>query len=278
MQERIQKLQAKMELGLEEINQVPDPIRRYDLSIKLLSSTIEELKAFIATYSFQDKDEEINYFRNVAPVFYSKDFYFIKVYEIEILKRTTSRENLRLIYDQELKEIDYFFARNNEFCRYYYAGAAYLDDRIFSRHNGKNWPLDGLSPVLDSNFSIASHKISWIIANEKYRCYLEKEMDRLNRPNSAMDQDISSDVWTWERSKSDATELVVCLQLSEGIYVNGLPASAAQLTKKFEDLLTADLKDFKNLDYANRSRKKDLTPFMNSMIRKYVDRATRLNK
>ncbi len=278
MQERIQKLQAKMELGLEEINQVPDPIQRYDLSIKLLSSTIEELKAFIATYSFQDKDEEINYFRNVAPVFYSKDFYFIKVYEIEILKRTTSRENLRLIYDQELKEIDHFFARNNEFCRYYYTAAAFLDDRIFSRHSGKNWPLDGLSPVLDTNFSIASYKISWIIANEKFRCYLEKEMNRLNRPGSSMDQDFSSDVWTWEGSKSDATELVVCLQLSEGIYVNGLPASAAQLTKKFEDLLAADLKDFKNLDYANRSRKKDLTPFMNGMIRKYIDRATRLNK
>src|SRR5260221_841507 len=83
MQERIQQLQANMELGLEETNLIPDPVQRYDRCVKLISKAIDELKGLIASYTFQSTDEEIYYFKTACPVFYSKHFYFIKVYDIE---------------------------------------------------------------------------------------------------------------------------------------------------------------------------------------------------
>src|SRR5579859_6949512 len=165
MQEEIRKLQARMEVELEEIGRVGNPIERYTLSITRVHHSIQELRAFLGSYTFENKNEEINYFRSVCPEFYSKHFYFTKVYNIELLKSSTSKESLRSVYEHDLKEIDLFFIHNNDFCRYYFSGSTYLDEQLFTRHDGNRWPYDDLSPVMDSNFSIASYKVSWIIAN-----------------------------------------------------------------------------------------------------------------
>ena len=182
MQDRIQQLQANMELGLEETNLIPDPIQRYDRSIKLISKAIEDLKSFIGSYAFQNTAEEILYFKTLCSVFYSPHFYFTKVYDIELLKRSAGRKNLHRRYDHDLKEIELFFAKNNDLCKYHYAGLTYLDEQLFTRKNGHQWIIEDLSPVIDANFTLASYKVSWIIANQKYRCYLEKELKRLDDP------------------------------------------------------------------------------------------------
>jgi hypothetical protein len=278
MESSINSFYQGLSKTLDSLVAEPDPIKRHDQSVKAIHQALANLKTFLHLNPIQTVMEEIQYFKYLAPLFYSEYFYHIKAYDVELLKRSTSKENIRAVLDHDLKEIDLFFARNADFCKYYHIGTTYLDEQIFTRHDGNRWPLDDLSFVIDTNFCLASYKISWILANEKYRRYLEQEIERLNNPENIIEQALNRDIWTWKGSKSDATELIVCMQLSEGIYINGRPASAAQLAEKFEKLLAMDLKDLKNLDYANRSRKKDMTPFMNGMIKKFLDRAIRLNK
>jgi len=279
MQEVFQQLQAKFELSLEETNLNPDPVERYDRCVKLVGRAIEELKGTVASQSFQSKDEEIYYFKSVCPVFYSKHFYFIKVYDIELLKCSTGKKSLRWKYDHDLREIELFFSQNRELCKYFYGNLTYLDEQLFTRTDGRLGVIEDLSPVIDPNFTLASYKFSWIIANQKYRIYLEKELNELDHPQeSKIGQDPEKDVITLGVSKSYLAEEIVALQLAELIYVNGRPASLAWLTERAEILLHTDLKDFKSLDYANRNRKKELTPLLTSMIKKYMDRASRLNK
>ena len=280
MQEVIQQLQANMELSLEETNLIPDPVQHYDRCIKLVSKAIEELKGLVRLYIFQNVDEEIHYFKSVCPVFYSKHFYFIKVYDIELLKCSAGKKNLRWKYDHDLREIELFFAQNRDLSKYYYGSLTYLDEQLFTRRKGHQGVIEDLSPVIDANFTLASYKISWIIANQKYRCYLEKELKRLDAPlgDTIDSSTVDRDKVTLGSTKSYLAEEIVALQLAELIYVNGQPASLAWLTEKAEQVLHTDLKDFKSLDYANRSRKKDLTPLLTSMIKKFLDRANRLNK
>lgn len=279
MQEVIQHLQANMELSLEEANLIPDPVQRYERCIKLVSDVIGELKRLIASYTFQSIDEETHYFKTLCPVFYSKHFYFIKVFDIELLKRSASKKNLRRKYDHDLREIELFFGQNRELSKYYYGRLTNLDEQLFTRQNGHQGVIEDLSPVIDANFTLASYKISWIIANQKYRYYLEKELNRLDHPDQNWQARHSDkDVITLGVSKSYLVEEIVALQLAGIIYVNGQPASLAWLTEQAELLLHTDLKDFKSLDYANRSRKKELTPLLTGMIKKYLDRANRLNE
>lgn len=279
MKEVIQQLQANMELSLEETNLIPDPVQRYDRCIKLVGKAIEELKGLIGSYTFQNAEEEIHYFKSVCPVFYSKHFYFIKVCDIELLKCSTGKKNLRWKYEHDLREIELFFIQNRDLCKYYYGSLTYLDEQLFTRRNGHQGIIEDLSPVIDPNFTLASYKVSWIIANQKYRCFLEKELKRLDNPLGDIDTPSGegSDKVTLGSSKSNLVEEIVALQLAGLILVNGEPASLAWLTKKAEQALNTDLKDFKSLDYANRGRK-DMTPLLTTMIKLYNDRAKRLNK
>lgn len=280
MQEQIQKLQAKMDMELDEMSQLADPIERYVFSIKAVIGTIEELKTFISAYQFQDKKEEINYFRVISPNFFSKYFYFLKVYNIELLKKSTSKDNLRMVYDHELKGIDLFFTRNDDFCRQYYLGSPFQDERAFIRHSdASQWALDDLAPVIDDSFTVASYKVSWIIANQRYRLYLEREMRRMAVPESeGPEKQEDTDTYEFKGTKSSLVEAVTSIQASGVLWINGKPSTLVQLAEKAEKLFSTDLKDISHLDYSNRLRKKELHPFLNSLIKAYIDRANRLNE
>ncbi|WP_431217156.1 RteC domain-containing protein [Puia sp. P3] len=279
MQEVFQQLQANMELSLEETNLIPDPVDRYGRCIKVVCQAIDEIKGLISSYIFQTADEEIHYFKDICPVFYSKHFYFTKIYDIELLKRSAGKKNLRWKYDHDLREIELFFIQNQGLTKYFYGSLTYLDEQLFTRRNGHQGIVEDLSPVIDPNLTLSTYKVSWIIANQKYRSYLQKELHRLDHPTEYIgDNKTRKDVISLGVSKSYLAEEIVAIQLAELIYVNGQPASLAWLTEQAELLLHTDLKDFKSLDYANRNRKKELTPLLTSMIKKYMDRANRLNK
>jgi len=279
MQEVFQQLQAKMELSLEETNLIPDPVERYGRCIKLVSESIDEIKGIFSSYTIRTLEEEIHYFKDICPVFYSRHFYLTKVYDIELLKRSAGKKNLRWKFDHDLREIELFFTQNQGLSKYFFGNLTYLDEQLFTRRNGQQGLIEDLSPVIDPNFTLATYKVSWIIANQKYRSYLQKELHRLDHPDENTEENkMRRDVISLGVSKSYLAEEIVALQLSELIYVNGQPASLAWLTEQAELLLHTDLKDFKSLDYANRNRKKELTPLLTSMIKKYLDRASRLNK
>src|SRR5579859_920381 len=215
MQEVFQQLQANMELSLEETNLIPDPVKRYDRCLKLVNEAIDELKAHIASHPFQSTAEEIHYFKTVCPVFYSKHFYFTRVYVIERLKRSARKKNLRKTYIHDLKEIELFFSQNIEICDYYYEALAYRDQEFFTRQSRHEGIIEELSPVIDANLTIKSYKISLIIANEKYRAYLEDEIKRLDNPEEvAQTSDVDKDEVSLGISKSFLVEQIVALQLS----------------------------------------------------------------
>jgi hypothetical protein len=86
METYVQGLRDKMEATLKEIDQEHSPIKRFYLSIKLTRAILEELKAWALTHPFASKAEEIRYFKYLAPPFYGRLFYFIKVYSKEVLK------------------------------------------------------------------------------------------------------------------------------------------------------------------------------------------------
>jgi hypothetical protein len=278
MQAQIQTLLANLELSLEEINGEKDPIQKAYRAIEVISRSIEELRSLSSKFVFQSKLEEIQYFKITLPSFYYKFFYFSKVHEIEVLKKGKSRDTLRHDFDYELKEIEQFYNRNNDFFRYYYSSSTDLDEQIYSRNNRSFWPFENLVPIIDGNFSIASYKISWLMAYEKYRLYLEKEIDRLNNPQTDEEQKKTSPSFEWKGGKSFIVEGIVSLAGTELIWIDGKPASTIQLTEQAERLFHLDLKDFNHLDYSNRLRKKDISPFLNLLLKYYNDRANRLNK
>jgi hypothetical protein len=66
--------------------------------------------------------------------------------------------------------------------------------------------------------------------------------------------------------------------ITESVYVNGVPATAAQLVAKWEDDYDDDLRGFNRLVYAMDERKTDPTPYLTELINGLLGRKKMLRK
>ncbi len=78
---------SQLEAGLEGLKTEPNLIHRLDGSIKLVKKAISGLKAELRRYPFVGREEEIFYFRDQAPIIYSRLFYFLKIRLLEAHRR-----------------------------------------------------------------------------------------------------------------------------------------------------------------------------------------------
>jgi hypothetical protein len=138
--------------------------------------------------------------------------------------------------------------------------------------------LTKISPHLYSKFLFYSK--AYEVQILKYRLFLEKELWKIDQPGAAGDPEAKSaeDTIQFQGTKSWIVEGIAALAEAGIIYVNGKKATSVQLVDMVTRALSVDLKDFSHLDYANRLRKKEITPFLSSLIKGYVERAERLNK
>ena len=101
--------------------------------IEFIRPLFEELRTFIAKYEFQDKDEEILFFKNIKPVILSKLLYFNHIYVIELRKPSGGIDSIKVYYKERLASITNFFNANLDFYQYYRSKASHLDKYYFLR-------------------------------------------------------------------------------------------------------------------------------------------------
>jgi hypothetical protein len=99
----------------------------------------------------------------------------------------------------------------------------------------------------------------------------------LQQVKEIMEQNHASN-WEWRGSKTALAELIIGLAGTSAIFVNGKPATAAQLRTHYQEYYAIDLSDFNKLLYASDTRKKDETPFLNRLREEFLKRKERLGK
>ncbi len=82
----------------------------------------------------------------------------------------------------------------------------------------------------------------------------------------------------WRESKSAAVELIKSLAEAESVFIDGKPATAAQLKMDFERRYGLQLSDFDQLLYATDTRKKDAVPYLTKLKEAFLRRRERLGK
>ena len=85
-------------------------------------------------------------------------------------------------------------------------------------------------------------------------------------------------MFEWKKSRSAAAEMIKAQVVTESVYVDGKPATAAQLVAKWEDDFNDDLRDFDRLVYAMDERKTDPTPYLTELKNGWLGRKKMLRK
>ena len=110
-----------------------NPLQYSENAIKIMVSVMEKLKTNFIKHKFQNKVEEIEFFRNIKPQFAGKLIYYNEIYNIETNKPFDSKKALRKYYKIEFTKLASFFNENLEFYRYYRTGNRCLDNKYFLR-------------------------------------------------------------------------------------------------------------------------------------------------
>jgi len=246
--------------------EIDDQIKKCEQAITVILKSINELKKAATKTNFKSKSEEIQFFKEVKPLFTSKLIYFNLVYRIEMKKPNGGNKILKKYYNNELLKLKAFFDNELEFYQYFRSGSTYLDYKYFLRGEVDiKLALD--SYYFESDMSFAtSHdfKVATILANDLIELYLENQLLMLeNNENSEKSQRKPNVKLTWTGSKVALIELIYALH-TEGVFNNGA-ADLKDIAEYFEHTFEIDLGQYRRVFLEIRARKSDRTKFLTTL-------------
>ncbi|HXH99312.1 MAG TPA: RteC domain-containing protein [Sphingobacteriaceae bacterium] len=254
-----ERLYRALETELYDLSlrQTPES-ERIKEAIKLCKKAMGILKRQISIQLFESLDDEIAFFKNVKPVFYSKYIYYISLYNFHIKKPIGGEDALRDYISIELADLKRFFDHNQSFYQYYRTNDSHLDSVYFTRGN-----YDVFAEIEDFQgdelFSTShDYKLSKIVANEKFRDFLLQQIKNIISDLNPIETPV-----IWTSNQSDLVELIYAL-VESGSFNNG-NIEIKNLMDYFQSIFQVDLKYYyrKFSDISNR--KKERTAFIDKL-------------
>lgn len=253
-------------------------LKRAELCMQISKKVVDQLKTFILKYKFKSTAEEIRFFRDIKPQFYSRLIYHLKIYNIETKRPNGGDKALKKYIVNELGKLKHYFDENLDFYKYYRTGANYLDHKYFVR--GKHDIQLALSSYFfefDERFS-TSHDalVSKILAHDQLQVFLEDELLYLERKEPRhKSQDEPKAKLTWQESKTSLIELIYALQ-SQGAFGN--QADIKEIAAYLEYAFNIDLGDYYRTYLEIRIRKNNRTKFLSSLQETLTKRMDQLDE
>lgn len=179
----ISTLEKEVERKLKKIESSDLNILKKSLEASLvLGDAFQRMRDFVATYTFKNESEEIEFFKTVKPRLYHRLIYYRKVYNIE-MNRPVGIESQTAYLRDEIKAINRYNAKRSDFVRYYRSGMTHLDSVYYLRGRADTTLyLESFHYERDPKFSTnADFKVARIMANELLLPYLYKELEALEQ-------------------------------------------------------------------------------------------------
>jgi RteC protein len=240
-------------------------------AIRIVSEKLEFLRSYVMKNPLKNKNEEIQFFKDIKPRFYSQFIYYLKIFHIETYRPNGSVEAEQEYVYKELGRLQEFYELNKEFYAYYRSGSNYLDDMRFVR-GSVDINLALTSHYLDADplFSTThDYKLAKILANEMLREYLLDRLASLNfKEKAKTDESLAFPGLTWTASLAAINELIYALK-AVGAINNG-NTTIAQIGAALEKTFHVKIGNIYRRQQENRLRE-NRTPFIDQMKTKSIE-------
>jgi len=245
-----------------------DTLQRTELCIALVKETLESIRTVVLDKGFKNKEDEIEFFKEIKPIIYSKLIYYVKLFGIESKRPRGSGKSQIKYLNRHIDRLQVYFNDNLEFYHYYRRGATSLDENYFIRgkSNIRLFP-DTFHFFTDKYFS-TSHDctVATIMAYDMLIVYLKKEIDNLENKNgmeTVINPFQKQSRLFWTANKTDLIELIYALQSSGAI--NSGTADIKEVASACEHIFNIDLGDFYRTFLEIKSRKINQTKFIDNI-------------
>jgi hypothetical protein len=250
------------ELTRVAASDTPQP-GQYRAAIRLCKKAMAKLKDQLRDSSFERTADEIRFFKELKPQFYSRYIYFIQLFNYSVQKPAGSSESQETYIRTELDELKTFFDHNRAFYAYYRAGMTQLDEAYFTR-SGFDVHAELEDFEAEERFSTShDYKLSKLMANEKYQNYLNQELAKLKAAGEDSNTPLPFSLPNWTATKTDAIELIYALKATGAINNGNIDIS--ELVVLWEYMFQVDLKEYYHKFTDITRRKKDIPVFLNRL-------------
>ncbi len=228
---------------------------------------ISRLKEFIIKYKFENKIEEINFFRNIKPKFFSKLIYYKKLYVIQSKRPLAIVQDQKPYYINELNKINNYYEENIEFINYYKTGSNLFDVIYFTRSDPDPWLLLNSDDLLYDRFfsTFYDNKIARWLAYQNVVVYIINSIEKLDAIDIEPQGNkiFNNSKIQWTGTKASLIELLYAIQ-SSGSLNNGT-IDVKSLAALFESTFNVKLGNFYRTFQEIRIRKISRTTFLDKL-------------
>lgn len=179
MQEKIQEIYRSMlsdadscwQSGNTELEKIEQCFR---LAIRHWYSLRDEF----VNYTFKSKEEEIDFFKNVKPLFTGRIEFYTIAYKAILFKPEDNDPRLKSFWKEEAKKQQVFKKENEDFINYYKSGDTSLDEQYFLRipETPASRAKGNIGPELQSSHD---YMVSAILAQKLYHAYVKMQLKKL---------------------------------------------------------------------------------------------------
>lgn len=237
--------------------------------ISLIKNLLYELRISIRKSNFQNKQDEIHFFKHVKPKFCSQLILYNCQLNFDTLAPNSTYTLQKKYIDTELKNLERKKRKNLEFYKYYKRRATFLDHIYFIRENGQLFLFDvNVLAYFDQEFFTshdmkAAEVLAYNLLSDFYKCELQKIHRLENQLLKPITQINRAKNLNWTASKTDLVELIYALQKS-GTINNGT-ADIKKMAMACEQLFDIDLGDYYRTFLDIRARKINQTKFIDKL-------------
>ncbi|SFB35606.1 RteC domain-containing protein [Algoriphagus aquimarinus] len=266
----IEALFVEMEQSLKEVSkETSNGLQKAERCCQVVNAILIRLKEFMASYTFRDAHEEIQFFKEYKPLLFKELIFYSELTYIEAKKPIGKKEQIKSYYPHVLDQIQEFFVRNHQLYIYYQLGKSDQDEKLFLRDSKPVSLIPDYSFDFDPSFStINSSKLAKIMGYESLTDHIRKTIYRLEKGSDDGVSELSSHEWT--DSKSGLIELAYALH-SRGAVNHGKSDVKAIITL-MESLFNVQVGNFYRTFQSMRGRKKNRTIFLDSLKDSLVKR------
>ncbi len=262
----INELYRKMKETLEQISSSSgNTLQRAEQSFRVVQDALSQLKEYIVSYTFKDDDEEIQFFKEIKPMFLRELIFFEELYHIELNQPISSAEELKGYFSKVLAGLATFFERNKTLYAYYRTGKTIYDDVFFRRDtdNDNLSVLPEYSLDADPRFSTpGSSCLAKLQAYEQLREHIQLSLNRLSDPEIKLSPS-QRERYLWTDSKTALIELAYAMY-ARGSVNNG-KGDIKTIIAALESLFNVEVGNFYRAFQNMRIRKKNRTTYLDAL-------------
>lgn len=263
MKQFTQELHARLHKTIQETSMTSsNPIQRIQQIYIETEKIMDELKTFIKSYSFTNKEEEILFFKTIKPKFTRELIYYAELLKIEMFRPVGDLEAQQSYNNRIMERINIFFERNQLLYDYYRMDKAEYDEQMFLRGSEGNLFYPECQVMMDLHFcTVCGYKIGKIQAFEQLSHYLQNDttssqLNTLNKKSETLQV-------TWTDSKAALIELAYAIHAKGS--VNFGKNYLQQIVNTLESAFQIELGNVYRTYYDMTIRKKSRTPYLDGL-------------